>query len=172
MKLTNAELMSFANALELLSPSMGRTQQMAMGMASPDAPQFKTPRVKGNLNYPLLIYRVGRARIAIKGAVEAFTTAQASAFASHRIPPEKQPGEPMPPEDQWPSDGRAVAEALKPILAEEIDVGELKPLTWDILKKAGIVGGTPAGENEIEFDGSFVAALGDFLAGEPPEDAG
>ena len=76
----------------------------------------------------------------------------------------------MPPEERWPSDMRKFEAAMAPIMAEEIDIGDIKPLTWDILKKAGIVGGEPAKGDEIEFDGSFVAALGEFLDGEPPED--
>ena len=130
----------------------------------------RLPPVRGNLSYPILAYRVGRAKIVVVPLIRALQEAEQTQLAATRIAPEKKEGEPMPAEETWPSDGRKFAEAMKPILAEEIDLGEIKSLTWDILKKAGVIGGTPAGENEIEFDGSFVAALGDFLAGEPPDE--
>lgn len=164
MKLTNLQLTSFANAIELLSPSMGQSQRKLIVAESP-----KTPRVKGNLNYPILAYRVGRARIAIEPHVRALQEFQQTQLAATRVAPPKMDGQPLPPEEQWPSDVRKFEAAMASIKMEEIDLGELKPLTWDILTKAGIVGGTPAEESEIEFDGSFVAALGEFLAGEPPE---
>lgn len=162
MKLTNANLHAFANALGLLSPAMFNAQSQAEKSAI-------APRVKGNLSYPILAYRVGRAKVAIGPAIVALQEAQAMQLAATRVRPPHEGAE-VPPEDQWPSDAKRFQEAMKSILAEEIDLGDLKPLTWEILQKAGIVGGTPAAENEIEFDGSFVAALGDFLAGEPPDD--
>jgi hypothetical protein len=166
MKLTNARLAWFANALELLSPSMGLTQQT---MQAQGEPAVKTPRVKGNLNHPILAYRIGRARIAITPLVETLQQSEMIQLNATRVAPPKVEGQPLPPEDQWPSDAKKYQEAMRPIMEEEIDLGDLKPITWEILQKAGIVGGKPAGENEIEFDGSFVAALGDFLTGEPPD---
>lgn len=169
MKLKISQLIQFANALELMSPGMNRQQKEALQIGEkPPA----TLRVKGNLNHPLLAWRVGRARLAIAGDVDHLQRRQNEQLVATRIAPPKVEGEPMPPEDQWPSDGRKFQEAMKTIMDEEVDIGDVKPLTWDILKKAGIVGGTPAMENEIEFDGSLVAALGDFLAGEPPDDLG
>jgi hypothetical protein len=170
MKLTNERLISLANALEMLSPAMGNAEAGAIELLIPDQKRPKPPRVKGNLSYPILAYRIGRAKIAIAPALAAFQEAQRQQMIAHRIRPETTPEAKIPPEEMWPSDGRKVAEAMQSILAEDVDLGELKPLTWDILRKAGIVGSSPAKGDEIEFDGSFVAALGDFLDGEPPED--
>ena len=165
MKITNTQLAPFSNALSVLSPAMERTQQ-----AFADAKQ-KTPRVKGNLSYPVLAYRIGLATIAIAPAVRALENAQRQQLALYRIRPDANPDGTFPPERMWPSDGNKFADAMQPILDEEIDLGTLKPITWDILKKAGVIGGAPAKEDEIEFDGSIVAGLGAFLEGEPPDDA-
>jgi hypothetical protein len=171
MKLTNLQLAPFSNALEMLSPAMGDQARVVMSMEA-EKP-VKVLRVRGNLAYPMLSYIIGKARAAVTPHVASIQREQQIQLAAARVRPEMPENEPPIPEDKWPSDGRKFAKAMEEIYNQEVNLGELRPLTWDLLKKAGIIGGTPTlKENEVEFDGSFVSALGEFLVGEPPDDIG
>lgn len=163
MKITNAQLESFANVLEMLSPALGDNSRMM-------TEQRTIRRLKGNLAFPALASRVGRARVAVEPHVRALQRYTQIQLDATKIRPPLADDADVPPREQWPSDGRAFSAAMSEFEKEEIELGELKPLTWEILVKAGVVGGKPAGENECECDGSIVAALGDFLVGEPPDD--
>lgn len=115
------------------------------------------PLVTGNVGYLPLSWRIATAQELLKPLLDGFSKVRAPLVEQAKVP-EKAGDIPLPA-GHFRLDATKLDELLRPIMDEEVDVPELKPLTWAMLAKAG-----------VSVDPTLVIMLGDFLTGEPPEE--
>lgn len=133
MKLTNEELKDLAQGLMLLK----------------------------NVKNSVIGFRVGHAFKQIRPALEALEEQEQKILEEYaELDPSGRPViiQTETGEGVKLRDAKGFVAAKKPLLAETVEVPELKPVTYSLLQMA-----------EVEVDGEIVALLGQFLTGEPVE---
>lgn len=119
------------------------------GQKSPEA-----PLVKGNLGYLPLSFRVMMAQKGLQPLMEAYNESRKPLLEECKLPLEE--GETLK-HGEMKVDFAKLTELSKPILDEEVNMPDLKPLTWQLFEKA-----------QLSVDPVILFMLGDFLEGEPP----
>lgn len=145
-EMTNEELVEFRMGLVAMKGYKAKPE---------DSPEKKAAIL-------VLSNRVGNAYNAIKAACDAFDE-QDEVIREPFI--RKMDGRPVyildddgKPVGMELTDRLAYKEAKKPIMKEKVIIPEIKPITYDLLKRA-----------DYPLDGELVAILGSFITGEPEE---
>lgn len=111
------------------------------------------PLVSGNVTSPLLAFHVATTQELLKPFIEAYSTARKPLIEECKLPASE--GE-IIPAGESKIDWAKLTEKMKPVLEEEVEIPDLKPLTWAMLEKA-----------KVEVDPLVIVMLGDFLQGAP-----
>lgn len=109
--------------------------------------------VTGDIGYLALSFRIATTQELLKPFLIAYNKTREPLVEQSKIPlKEGETG-------QQKIDVKKLEELLAPLLEEEVEIPDLKPITWTLLQKA-----------KIKVDPALVMMLGDFLTGEPAEE--